>query len=207
MSSLLDLRPAGARSVLVELPGNASVRKLAAAARAQLAGLEEVVAGHDTVLLTWEPGRCPPSDLRERLAQILAGRHRAPEPAECELVVRYDGPDLASVAAHCGLSPEEVVGRHVAARYEVGFVGFAPGFAYLLGGDPALQPPRRESPRPRVPAGTLAIAGEYTAIYPTASPGGWQLIGHCDAVLFDLSRPQPALLPTGTIVRLRAART
>ncbi|MBO9534336.1 MAG: allophanate hydrolase subunit 1 [Solirubrobacteraceae bacterium] len=203
MSTLLDLRPAGTRSVLVELPGNASVRKLVVAAREQIAGLEEVVAGHDTVLLVWEPGRRPPTDLKDRLAAVLSSRHRDPEPRTIALDVRYDGPDLGAVADACNMSPEEVVRRHAAAVYEVGFLGFAPGFAYLLGGDPQLQPPRRDSPRARVPAGSLALAGEYSAIYPTASPGGWHLLGSCDATLFDLARPEPALLTTGTRVELR----
>lgn len=200
---LLQLRPAGERAVLAELPGNASVRKLVAAVRDEVAGLEEVVAGHESVLLVWEPGRQPPADLHHRLGTVLAAAHRDPEPRTVTLDVRYDGPDLAAVAEVCGMSAEEVVGRHVAARYEVGFMGFAPGFAYLLGGDPALQPARRDSPRSRVPAGSLALAGEYTAVYPSDSPGGWHLLGSCDAVLFDLARAEPALLTTATRVRLR----
>lgn len=205
MTPLLQLRPAGARAVLAELPGNASVRKLVAAVRDEVAGLEDVVAGHETVLLTWEPGRTPPADLHQRLAAVLAASHRDPEPRTVEIAVRYDGPDLADVATACGLSPEEVVRRHQAAAYEVGFIGFSPGFAYLLGGDSQLQVPRRSSPRQRVPAGSLALAGEYTAIYPSASPGGWHLLGTADADLFDLARPEPALLTTGTRVRLREA--
>jgi 5-oxoprolinase (ATP-hydrolysing) subunit B len=203
VTPLLQLRPAGDRAVLAELPGNASVRKLVAAVRREVAGLEEVVAGHASVLLIWEPGRTPPADLYERVAGVLAARHRDPEPRAITLDVRYDGPDLAAVAAACGLSAEEVVRRHEAAQYEVGFVGFSPGFAYLLGGDPLLRPARRASPRTRVPAGTLAIAGEYSAVYPTSSPGGWHLIGTVDDVLFDLARDEPTLLTTGTRVRFR----
>lgn len=205
MTPILQLRPAGRRAVLAQLPGNASVRKLVAAVRDQVAGLEEVVAGHETVLLVWEEGRTPPADLHERVAGVLASAHRDPEPRTVTLDVRYDGPDLAEVAQACGVSAEEVVRRHLAATYEVGFLGFAPGFAYLLGGDPSLQPPRRASPRERVPAGSVALAGEYSAIYPSASPGGWHLLGACDAVLFDLDRAEPALLQTGTRVRLREA--
>ncbi len=203
MTPILQLRPAGTRAVLAELPGNASVRKLVAAVRDHVAGLEEVVAGHETVLLVWEEGRTPPADLHQRVAGVLAAAHRDPEPRAIVLEVRYDGPDLADVGAACGMSPEEVVARHRSAIYEVGFLGFSPGFAYLLGGDPALRPPRRSSPRERVPAGALALAGEYSAIYPSASPGGWHLIGSCDAVLFDLARAEPALLQTGARVQLR----
>lgn len=205
MTPIVQLRPAGLRAVLAELPGNASVRKLVAAVREEVAGLEEVVAGHDTVLLVWEEGRTPPADLHQRVAAVLAAAHRDPEPSALTLDVHYGGPDLAAVAAACGMSSEEVVRRHTAATYEVGFLGFSPGFAYLLGGDPALQPPRRSSPRERVPAGSVAVAGEYTAIYPSASPGGWHLIGRCEATLFDLARDAPALLQTGMRVQLREA--
>ena len=201
-SSAPVLRPAGERGVLVELLGNASVRKLATLARDRLAGLEEVVAGHETVLLIWEEGRRPPRDLAVRLAELLGSPSNASESGTVEIPVTYDGPDLQAVAAACAVSPEEVVRRHQAASYEVGFIGFAPGFAYLLGGDPALRPPRLASPRLRVPAGSLAIAGEYTAVYPADSPGGWNLIGTAHVVAFDLAREPKALLRTGAHVRL-----
>lgn len=201
MSAGLQLRPAGARGILVQLPGNATARKLAARARDAIGGLEEVVAGHETVLLVWEPGRTPPTDLAARLQALLDGPALPESDRELTIAVRYDGPDLSDVAAQTGLSAEEVVRRHLAAQYTVGFVGFAPGFAYLLGGDPLLRPSRRPSPRLRVPAGSLAIAGEYTALYPAASPGGWQLIGMSDAELFRLDREPPAPLTAGTRVR------
>lgn len=195
------VRAVGERGVLVELPGNATARKLAALARDRLGGLEDVVAGHDTVLLVWEEGRVPPNDLRLRLGELL-GTGAAPErSAVIEVPVSYDGPDLQAVATACSLSPEEVVRRHLAAAYEVGFIGFAPGFAYLLGGDPLLRPPRLASPRERVPAGALAIAGEYSAVYPAASPGGWNLIGTADVQAFDVAREPQALLRTGAQVR------
>lgn len=206
MSDWPVLRPAGHRGVLVEVPGNASVRKLAAGVRHEIAGLEEVVAGHETVLLIWEPGRTPPADLRARVATVLAGPAPADHEGEVVLPVRYDGPDLQSVAEQLKLAVDEVVRRHLAATYTVGFMGFAPGFAYLVGGDPLLRPPRRRTPRLRVPAGSLAIAGEYTAIYPAESPGGWQLIGTTDAPLFALDQQPPALLQTGARVRLMEAR-
>lgn len=200
------LRPVGERGVLVELPGNATVRKLATVARDRIAGLEEVVAGHETVLLVWEPGRKPPGDLGTRLAELLGSAATAHATEVVEIAVTYDGPDLAVVAGHCGLSPEEVVRRHLASTYEVGFVGFAPGFAYLLGGDPALRAPRRASPRERVPARSLALAGEYCAVYPAASPGGWNLIGTAHVDPFDLHRDPQALLQTGTRVRFVEVR-
>ncbi len=115
--------------------------------------------------------------------------------------MRYDGPDLDEVARLTGLSPEEVAARHVQAEYVVGFLGFAPGFAYLLGGDERLRVERRAEPRERVPAGSVALAGPYSGIYPRESPGGWQLIGSTTAVLFDATRDPPALLSPGDRVR------
>lgn len=195
------LRPAGDRAVLVELPGNATVRKLARLVPRGLAGIDEVVAGHETLLISWEPGRRPPGDLEARLTAMLASGSTDGEAGSIDVPVVYDGPDLAVVAEHAGMSPEEVVRRHQAARFEVGFVGFAPGFAYLLGGDPTLRPPRRAEPRTKVPALSLAIAGEYSAVYPSASPGGWNLIGRALVEPFDLRREPAALLQTGMHVR------
>ena len=121
-----------------------------------------------------------------------------------EIAVRYDGEDLASVAAACGLSSAEVVDRHRATDYTCAFCGFAPGFAYLRGLDPALVLPRRATPRTRVPAGAVAIADTYTAVYPSVSPGGWHLIGSTDAPLWDATRRPPSLIRPGTIVRFVA---
>jgi KipI family sensor histidine kinase inhibitor len=121
--------------------------------------------------------------------------------AVVELPVRYDGADLIPLAAELGCSPEALLQRHAAGEYTVAFCGFAPGFAYLSGLDPALHVPRLASPRTAVPAGSVAIAGEYTGVYPRSSPGGWRLLGRTDAVLWDLDREPPALLTPGTRVR------
>lgn len=117
--------------------------------------------------------------------------------------VTYDGPDLAEVARLAGLAVEEVVHAHSTALYRVAFVGFAPGFAYLVGGDPRLEVPRRSTPRSTVPAGSVGLAGPFTGIYPRSSPGGWQLIGRTDAVLWDIDRDPPALLTPGATVRFQ----
>lgn len=113
------------------------------------------------------------------------------------------GPDLEDVAKHAGLAPDAAISRHVAADYRVGMIGFAPGFPYLLGLDPALAMPRRGDPRQRVPAGSVAIGGEQTGIYPRELPGGWQLIGRTPLHLFDLTADSPSLLAPGDRVRFR----
>ncbi|MCM3883623.1 urea amidolyase family protein [Frankia sp. R82] len=118
--------------------------------------------------------------------------------------VHYDGPDLAEVARRTGLTPAQVVERHTRGTHRVAFCGFAPGFAYVSGLDPVLHLPRRDSPRTRVPTGAVAIADQFTGVYPRASPGGWHLIGRTDLPVFDLDRDPPALLPPGTPVRFVA---
>jgi KipI family sensor histidine kinase inhibitor len=118
-----------------------------------------------------------------------------------EVQVHYDGPDLPDVAALTGLSPQEVVAAHTGRVWRVGFSGFAPGFAYLVDGDPRLDVPRRSTPRTRVPAGSVGLAGEFSGIYPRSSPGGWQLIGHTEQVLWDLDRDPPAPLRPGLRVQ------
>jgi KipI family sensor histidine kinase inhibitor len=121
-----------------------------------------------------------------------------------EVPARYDGADLAEAAASLGMSVAEVVRRHQAAEYVVAFVGFAPGFAYLTGLDPALYLPRRDVPRTRVPTGSIAMAGEFTAVYPQESPGGWHLLGHTTLTMWELDRQPPALLQPGMRVRFRS---
>jgi len=166
-----------------------------------LADLDPVL-GAQTVLL-----RGNPAELRT----IIAGRE--PEPSgssgaaeEVVLTVTYDGPDLAEVADLTGLSEDDVVVAHTGTAWTVGFGGFAPGFAYLTHGDPRLRVPRRATPRANVPAGSVGLAGGFSGVYPRSSPGGWQLIGHTDADLFDVDRSPPALLQPGMRVRFEARR-
>ena len=118
-----------------------------------------------------------------------------------ELRVSYDGPDLESVAQHCGLEVEEVVRRHREAEYVVAFCGFAPGFAYLTGLPEELEVPRLDEPRSKVPPGSVGLAGAFTGVYPRSSPGGWQLIARTEERLWDTDRETPALLAPGTRVR------
>jgi KipI family sensor histidine kinase inhibitor len=120
-----------------------------------------------------------------------------------ELPVRYDGADLADTASRLGMAPAELVRRHAAAEYRVAFCGFAPGFGYLTGLPPELHVPRLSTPRTRVPAGSVGLAGEFCGVYPRESPGGWRLLGRTDAVLWDAEREPAALLAPGTRVRFR----
>jgi KipI family sensor histidine kinase inhibitor len=119
--------------------------------------------------------------------------------------VTYDGDDLQEVSRLTGLDEPGIVAAHTGTPWTVAFAGFAPGFAYLTGGDARLVVPRRESPRPAVPAGSVALAGPYSGVYPRSSPGGWQLIGHTDVAVWDLGRPEPALLRLGDIVHFEVA--
>jgi KipI family sensor histidine kinase inhibitor len=173
--------------------------------RMALAGVAEVVPAAETVLVVCADGRAM-AQVRERLGSVRAvDPARAISSAPISVEVRYDGEDLESVATSVGLDVEEVVALHSAAEYVVAFCGFAPGFGYLRGLDPRLHLPRRATPRTRVPAGSVAIAAEYTAVYPRPSPGGWHLLGSTDRVMFDPDRSPPALFEPGVHVRFVAA--
>jgi KipI family sensor histidine kinase inhibitor len=202
-------------------PGLARLARAVAAAvdegRGRWPALGRAVPAHASVLVPFDPLAI---DLDEVRAIVEACARRAdgsggagavaPERRPtAEIRVRYggaDGPDLEEVAAVHDLSPSDVVELHAGATYHVLFLGFAPGFAYLGGLPPGLATPRRSTPRTRVPAGSVGIAGEQTGVYPLAMPGGWQLIGRTDAPLWDLSRPSPALLQPGDLVRFVPVR-
>jgi KipI family sensor histidine kinase inhibitor len=201
------LRPAGERGLLIEMDELETVHRLHAALRdLDPPGVVELVPGYRTLLVVAEPDRAGV------LAELAAG---LPElelpPAEAvagepvEIPVSYDGEDLPEVAKLTGLEAEEVVRRHTAPEYTVAFLGFSPGFPYLVGLDPALEVPRRATPRTSIPAGSVGLAGTQTGIYPTASPGGWQLIGRTEVTLFDPDRDPPALLAPGSRVRFTVA--
>ncbi|CCK31559.1 allophanate hydrolase subunit 2 [Streptomyces davaonensis JCM 4913] len=160
--------------------------------------VREIVPAARTVLLD---GVTEPARLASELtaSEVPAAPPRAREVVE--LPVRYDGPDLADVAAHWGVGADEVARIHADTEFTVAFCGFAPGFGYLTGLPPHYDVPRRDTPRTSVPAGAVALAGPYTGVYPRSSPGGWQLIGTTDAVLWDHARVSAALLTPGTRVR------
>lgn len=195
----------GLDAVLVEVEGRDQVLGLRSALlRAGLNGIGELVPAARTLLIRYDRRKVTSDGVAALLADLpteppeVAIAEAAPE---LTVPVRYDGADLHHVAALSGLSSQEVVRRHLATEYTVAFCGFAPGFAYLTGIDPALRLPRRDTPRTRIPAGSVAIADEYTGIYPRSSPGGWQLIGRTDLIVWDLSRDPVTLLSPGTRVR------
>ncbi len=222
---MATLLPCGQRAFLVELPSLDAVLALDHRVRVALADdslsggdlaarVEDVVPAARTLLVSV---RQPDSlaSVRKAVAALADGLtdaeiHPAPPDADApvadvvDIPVRYDGPDLAEVASLTGLTPDEVVAAHTGTPWRVGFGGFAPGFAYLVDGDPRLEVARKKEPRTSVPAGSVGLAGQYSGIYPRPSPGGWQLIGTTDVVLWDVDRDPPALLQPGAWVRFVA---
>ncbi|HZF85901.1 MAG TPA: allophanate hydrolase subunit 1, partial [Burkholderiaceae bacterium] len=182
--------PASRSTVLVELEDLPQTLGLLASLQERpIPGVVEIVPGARTLLIDFDPLRTD----RAALAAELATRPltlRESEAGTCvELPVYYDGEDLAEVAALLGMTPEEVVRRHTGTDWFVAFSGFAPGFAYLTGGDEGLhRVPRRTSPRTRIPPGAVAVAGGFSGVYPKASPGGWQLLGQTPVAMWDLDR-------------------
>ncbi|WP_159673211.1 5-oxoprolinase subunit B family protein [Streptomyces mexicanus] len=197
----------GTRGLLVELADSGRAEALhAELLRRRAAGtlppVREIVPGARTILLD---GFADPDTARRLAAELPTWRVpplTGGDGRVVEIPVRYDGPDLAEVAALWGVSEDEVARIHAATDFRVAFCGFAPGFGYLTGLDERYHVPRRATPRTRVPAGAVGLAGGYTGVYPRSSPGGWQLIGTApDTVLWDARRSPAALLSPGTRVR------
>ena len=228
----MSVRAAGDAALLVEAgaePG-AAARLRAVILGQNFPGIADVIPGAETVLVILGSGGSGLRGLAGRLQTLVAGEVSEAggedEPTGApgvggatgaegsaegpgaggkvvEIPVVYDGPDLDEVAGLTGLSREQVIERHAAAEYLVGWLGFSPGFGYLTGLDPELHVPRRDSPRTSVPAGSVAIAGPLAAVYPSASPGGWRLLGRTAAQLWDARREPPAVLAPGQRVRFR----
>jgi KipI family sensor histidine kinase inhibitor len=200
----MKLLPYGDRAVLIEPADPDGVLPLRDwLIEQRFSGIMMVLPAARTVLVEVDPAELPVPRLHELLAAAETSA-AATEPADAglvELPVRYDGADLGTVADDAGLAVEEVVALHSGAEYIVRFCGFSPGFGYLTGLDRRLQLPRLTTPRPSVPAGSVAIAGGYTGVYPRSSPGGWRLLGSTDVPLFVLDRQPPALLAPGVRVR------
>ncbi|MGY1994178.1 5-oxoprolinase subunit B family protein [Mycolicibacterium fortuitum] len=201
-------RDYGDQALLLEFDSTADVLAWTATlTAAQLLGVVDIVPASRTILIKLADPRYQ-APTRQRLGKLRLQPGSAPVrpigQADVTIDVVYDGADLHEVTKLTGMTPEQVIAAHTGSQWQVGFMGFAPGFAYLVGGDERLQVPRRAEPRTSVPAGAVALAGEFSGIYPRQSPGGWQLIGHTDAVMFDVHRDQPALLTPGTWVQFRA---
>lgn len=194
--------PVNLDSLLVELPSLDETLSLFGVLQAQaLPGIKDIIPAARTLLISFAPHVTSATALAAQISQLdLRGViNRA---SQCvEVPVDYNGEDLPDVAALTGLTMADVIRRHTEHEYMVAFCGFAPGFGYLTGGDPALQVPRRKTPRTRIPAGSVGLAGGFSGVYPQASPGGWQIIGTTPLKMWDLSRTPPALFQPGYHVR------
>ncbi|WP_042429068.1 5-oxoprolinase/urea amidolyase family protein [Comamonas granuli] len=211
-SPLLRVRPAGSEALLAELPDLAHTLALHRWLQAQsLPGVRAVVPAARTLLVEFDATAVAPHALAAQLhacaVQMQAPQAAHPEAAGrlVEIPVHYTGADLPEVAELMGVSVAEVIARHTGQPWQAAFAGFAPGFVYLTGGHPSFDLPRRSTPRTRVPAGAVALAGAFSAVYPAASPGGWQLIGVTELPLWDLQRPEPAYVQPGFRVQFRDA--
>lgn len=203
-SSVLDY---GDHALLLEFGTTATVLAWTDVLRtADLLGVMDIVPAARTILLKLAGPRFQ-APTRRRLSRLRLSKDAVAESvkhAEIVIAVTYDGADLAEVARLTGLTQDGVVAAHTGRPWRVGFSGFAPGFAYLVGGDERLAVPRKSDPRTMVPTGSVGLAGQFSGIYPRESPGGWQLIGRTTAVLWDIERDNPALLTPGLWVRFRA---
>lgn len=208
--SELSVHPLGEAALCCALPAPASLAQQQriwqlAAGLGDVDGVQELIPGMNNLTLLFDPLRTEAATLETTVRQLWDQPPRRRALGRLvEIPVTYDGPDLADVAAHCGLSPDDVVARHTQAEYVVYFLGFQPGFAYLGGLDEALHTPRRAEPRTAVPAGSVGIGGAQTGIYPLATPGGWQLIGRTSLALFDPQAEPPTVLAPGDRVRFVA---
>ncbi|MCR6498056.1 5-oxoprolinase/urea amidolyase family protein [Shinella sp. CPCC 101442] len=204
--------PVSLTTILVELADLDETLALFASLQADpVDGIAEMVPAARTLMISFRPDKVSASDLAGRIGTRDLSAKIAPSEHLVEIPVRYDGEDLGDVAELTGLSVEEAVRRHTESEFTVAFCGFAPGFGYLVGGDTALHVPRRKSPRTRIPAGSVALAGAFSGVYPQASPGGWQIIGTTPIKMWDIDRDPGALFQPGYRVRFfdmeKAGRT
>ncbi len=198
----MKVLPSGSTALLVELDTLEDVLALyAALADRTPDGVVDIVPAARTVLLVTDPLRVHLSAVEAAVRRVTPRRDRRDAAETVEIPVAYDGEDLADVAALLDLDPTDVVRRHADEEWTVAFGGFAPGFGYLTSASGGWDVPRRSSPRTKVPAGSVGLAGEFSGVYPRESPGGWQLIGRTELAMFDLSRNPAALLRPGVRVR------
>ncbi|MBP2234042.1 KipI family sensor histidine kinase inhibitor [Sinorhizobium kostiense] len=194
--------PVSLKTFLVELADLDETLALYASLQAvPIDAIEEMVPAARTLMIRFRPERATAAALAGEIAARDLSARAAPSDRLVEIPVRYDGEDLEEVSRLTGLSVDEVIQRHTESEFIVAFCGFAPGFGYLIGGDASLHVPRRQTPRTRIPAGAVALAGAFSGVYPQASPGGWQIIGVTPLKMWDTRRDPPALLQPGTRVR------
>lgn len=209
---MIVFKPFGVAALLIELAERPDadlpvrIARLGAGIRSAFGGaVTDLVAGWTSLLVHYDPLRLDLNELQAGLQPLLADWPGAVDAAAGgrlhQVPTLYAGPDLAEVAERCGLSEADVIARHSGCDYQVGAIGFMPGFAFLGELDERLALPRRSTPRTAVPAGSLAIAERQTAVYPQASPGGWNLIGRCLWTVFDARAEPPCLLAPGDRVR------
>lgn len=202
MTERLRFLPSGSDSFLVELDDlGITLTLLDALLEAELKGICEVIPGARTIMVRFDPFMTDRAKLTHQIAKLDLSVRSSRNGEFFEIPVCYDGEDLDDVAAILGCSVEEVIRRHTQATYTVAFTGFAPGFAYMTCDDPGFDVPRRKSPRVRIPAGSVALAGKFGGIYPSDSPGGWQLLGTTPLAMWDTTRKRAALLAPGDRVR------
>ena len=198
----MRLLPSGTTALLAELDDLEQVQGLYDALTADPpAGVVDVVPAARTVLVVVDPSATTLDALAQALRRTTPRSGQRGHGDLVEVPVVYDGEDLADAADLLGWDPAELVRRHTSAQWSVAFCGFAPGFGYLVSPDWPVEVPRRASPRTKVPPGSVALAGEFSGVYPRESPGGWQLVGRTSLDVFDLSRDPAALLRPGVAVR------
>ena len=204
MAERLRFLPVGSDSFLVELADLETTLTLLDRLReTRPEGIVETIPAARTVMIRFDPLATDRARLSAFIRRLDLGRRSVRQGELFEIPVTYDGEDLGDVAEILGWPVEEVVRRHTEATYTVAFTGFAPGFAYMTADDPGFDVPRRTAPRQRIPAGSVALAGRFGGIYPTDSPGGWQLIGRTPLKMWDTARKRAALLTPGDRVHFR----
>ncbi|KAB8226361.1 allophanate hydrolase subunit 2-domain-containing protein [Aspergillus novoparasiticus] len=199
---MMRFLPVNLTTILVELPGLQETLALLTSLQSEpVVGIKEMIPAARTLLVNFDPESTNAEALATEFSKRDLSIINPRSDRQIEIPVRYDGVDLENIAKLTGLSVEEVIRRHQESRFTVAFCGFAPGFSYLNGGDPALFVPRHQTPRTRIPAGSVALAGPFSGIYPQSSPGGWQLIGTTSVKMWDTNRSPSALLQPGYRVR------
>ncbi|TWP32800.1 5-oxoprolinase subunit B family protein [Leekyejoonella antrihumi] len=198
----MRLAPCGDAALLVELDNlDQTLALYAELSRKPLPGVTDLVPAARTVLVRIDRSSTRLADVAEAVASVQLRKGERPDAGQVQIAVTYDGADLAEVGELTGLGERGVIAAHTGQEWMVAFAGFAPGFGYLVGASDALHVPRRSTPRTRVPAGAVGLAGEFSGVYPRESPGGWQLIGTCRQPMWDPDRTPPAVLAAGVRVR------